>query len=650
MYKTLKNLFFTLAVTVLCVNLSFAQRGKEIKATKEYNNFAYIDAQQVYLEVVNNGRQSAQIYQRLANTFYYNSQYSDAAKWYQLLVDQYPDDASPDYLFRLAQCYRSLNNHEASNRIMELYVAKGGNTKIAENYSGPNYLEQIAAGALKYELRKVSANTGNSDFGPSFYGDKVVFASASDTVIDRKLALHEWNNQPYLDLFVANVDSEGDLTDLQPLLGDVNSKYHESSPAFTKDGKTMYFTRNNYLEGRKGRDKGTDGEKRVLLKIYSATLSGSRWTNIKELPFNGDKFNTAHPVLSLDEKRLYFVSDRPESIGMSDIWYTDIAENGTFGAPKKISIINTEARESFPFISKDNVLYFSSDGRSGLGGFDVYKTPLDSDGMPTEVKNLGAPTNSEKDDFGFIFDSEKERGYVSSNRSGDGGFINDDIYLVIPCKVRVNGVVTDSKTGGLIPGARVQLFDVNNNPIGEPVEVGDDAAYSFDVSCANSYRLQADKKDYDPNEIVFETPDVSGDLLKSIALDPVDCPSDDLGCQLVLEPIYFDLDKHFIRPDAEVELAKILEAMKLYPELSIHIESHTDSRANDAYNIALSMRRANATKEWLVKKGIDESRLTFEGYGESRLTNECANNVDCTEEQHQLNRRSMFIIQQSSKD
>ncbi|MEP2937057.1 MAG: OmpA family protein [Gilvibacter sp.] len=644
MFKTINKLILTSLVVVLCVNLSFAQRGKEITATKEYDNFAYVDAQQVYLEVVKNGRQSAQIYQRLANTFYYNSQYGEAAKWYQLLVDEYPDDASSVYLFRLAQCYRSLNNHEASNTIMGLYVEKGGDTKIAENYTGPNYLEQIANGALKYELRTVSANTENSDFGPSFYGDKVVFASASDTIIDKKLSLHEWNNQPYLDLFVASVDSEGDLKDLKPLAGDVNSKYHESSPTFTKDGKTMYFTRNNYLEGRKGRDKGTDGDKRVLLKIYSATLSGSNWTNIKELPINGDKFNTAHPVLSLDEKRLYFVSDRPESIGMSDIWYTDIADNGAFGTPKRINSINTEARESFPFISKDNVLYFSSDGRNGLGGFDVYSTLLDSEGMPTKVKNLGAPTNSEKDDFGFIFDTEKERGYVSSNRSGDGGFVNDDIYLVVPCEVSVKGVVTNAKTGELLPGARLQLFDVSNNPIGEPVVVGADAAYSFDVDCGSSYRLQADKKDFDPNEVLFDTPEISGELIKSIALNPVDCPSDDLGCQLVLEPIYFDLDKHFIRPDAEIELAKILEAMKLYPELSIHIESHTDSRANDAYNVALSMRRAKATKEWLVNKGIDESRLSSEGYGETRLTNECSNGVDCTEEQHQLNRRSMFII------
>jgi outer membrane protein OmpA-like peptidoglycan-associated protein len=649
MYKNINKLLFSVIMTLVFVNPSFSQKGKEIKASKEYYNFAYIDAQEVYLDVVNKGYQSAQVYERIGNTYYFNSQYKEAAKWYKLLLDSYPDDVTSDDLFRLAQCYKSLNDYNASDQIMELYVQKGGDTKIAENYTGSNYLDQIAGGALKYELSVVSASTNNSDFGPSYYGEKVVFASASDTIIDKKLALHEWNNQPYLDLFVANVNDQGDLINVEPLAGDVNSKYHESSPVFSKDGKTMYFTRNNFLEGKKGKDKGTDGERRILLKIYKATLVGSKWTNITELPFNSDDFNTAHPMLSIDEKRMYFVSDRPESVGMSDIWYSDIGDNGSFGTPVNLESINTEARESFPFISKNNTLYFSSDGRMGLGGFDIYATELDANGIPTSVTNLGAPTNSEKDDFGFIFDHDKKKGYLSSNRSGEGGFVNDDIYLVVPCQVSITGVVTDAKTNELLPGARVQLFDVNNNAIGEPIIVGPQATYSFDADCSSSYRIQADKLDYKTEEVNVETPSTSGELAVPIALTPVDCPSYDLGCQLTLQPIYFDLDKYNIRKDAEVELAKILAAMLKYPELIIHIESHTDSRANDRYNEILSERRAQSTLNWLVQRGIDANRLTAKGYGETQLVNNCDNDTNCSEEKHQLNRRSMFIIQPIDK-
>lgn len=646
MTTTTRNFILYLALALVFVNSGMAQRGKVAKATKEYNKYAYIDAQQVYLDVVEKGYESAEVYQKLGNTYYFNSQYSEAVKWYKELVNKFPNEATTTDLYRLAQCYKSVSQYDNSNKVMDMYIAKGGDTtKIAENYAGGNYLEQIAVNALNYELKAVSTNSGSSDFGPSYFGDQIVFASASDTIIDSKLAIHEWNNQPFLDLYVADVDEEGDLSNLRALEGAVNSKYHESSPTFSKDGKTMYFTRNNYLDGKKGKDVGMDDERSILLKVYKATLGDDGWSNIEELPFNSDDYNVAHPVLSLDQKRLYFVSDMEGSVGMSDIWYVYISDDGSYGDPVNVAGVNTEARESFPFISSDNMLYFSSDGRAGLGGLDVYVTELDDSGMPTDVKNLGAPTNSEKDDFAFIFNPEKKMGYVSSNRSGDGGFVNDDIYLVVPCLVTLNGVVTDLDTGELLPGARVQLFDANNDPVGDPVVVGDDASYTFNIECGKNYRLQADKLDYITNEILFEAPSTSGEFYQPIALKPVDCASNDLGCQLTLQPIYFDLDRYNIRPDAEVELAKILSAMQKYPELVIHIESHTDSRATDQYNIVLSDRRAQSTMNWLIERGIDASRLSAKGYGETQLVNNCSNDVDCTEEEHQLNRRSMFIIQ-----
>lgn len=646
MAKITKLLLLT-TLTLFTVQVSFSQRNKVLKAEKEYDQYAYIDAQEVYLQVAQDGYKSPELFRNLGNTFYYVSQYPEAAQWYQKFIESYPDQVEPVYYFRLAQCYKSQELYAESDKAMKLFIEKGGDTKIAQNFAeSTEYLEKIKAGANNYEIRTVSANSGGSDFGPTFYKDQVVFASASDTVIDSKLAVHEWDNQPFLDLYLASIDDDGDLKVLDRIPGNVNSQYHESSPAFTKDGKIIYFTRNNYLEGRKGKDKRRDSERRVLLKIYRATWSGSGWDNIEELPFNDDAFNTAHPALSLDEKRMYFVSDRPGSVGMSDLWYADINEDGSFGDPQNMSQINTEARESFPFISSDNNLYFSSDGRSGLGGFDVYKAKLDGKGLPGDVDNLGAPVNSLQDDFGFIYNPEKKQGYVSSNRSGDGGFVNDDIYLVVPCEVSLSGVITDIDTGELLPGAKVQLFDADNNEIGEPFIVGDDARYEFEISCGLSYRVLASKLDYNPEEVIINAPTVSADLDVPIALKEVDCPSYDLGCKVNLQPIYFDLDRYNIRPDAEVELAKILVALQKYPELNIHIESHTDSRATDQYNIVLSERRAQSTMNWLIDKGIDPARLSAKGYGETQLVNECENDVPCSEEEHQLNRRSMFLIRE----
>ena len=639
---------------LLSASTIVAQKTKEIRANKDYDLYAYIDAQQVYLDVIANGRESAQIYQNLGDTYYFNSQYKEAVEWYKTLLEKYPESVTPEYVFRLSQCYKSMKNYDLANETMDRYIAMGGDaTAIAKNYEGENYLERIAANARNSVLSSVSVNTDASDFGPKYYGEKLVISSITDTVIDKKLAVHEWNNQPYSDLFVADIEENGDLSNLVRFdNGPVNTQYHESTPTFSKDGETMYFTRNNFLEvgDRTGkRALGQDKEGTVRMKIYQATKVNNEWSDVKEVRFaadslNGDDYSMAHPELSLDGKLLYFVSDMEGSVGMSDIWYSEVNEDGSLGNPVNLKGINTEARESFPFISKDNTLYFSSDGQTGLGGFDVFAAPLDGNGMASEVSNLGEPTNSAKDDFGYVYDPDTKMGYVSSNRSGDQGFVSDNIYLVQPCLVKLTGEVTDRETGELLPGAKVVLIGADDKQVGEAQIVGADASYEFNIDCNQTYRLRATLEEYDPNEIPIKAPAVSGDLYKPISLEK-SCPYENtLNCILDLQTIYFDLDRFNIRPDAEVELAKVLAALKRYPELKIHIESHTDSRATDAYNVILSERRAQSTLDWLVQRGIDPSRLTAEGFGETQLLNECSNDVECSEEKHQLNRRSIFKI------
>ncbi len=637
-----KKLLMSLLM-VFTIGISHAQKNKIERANKEFDKYSYIDARQIYLKVVEDGYTSAQVFQKLGDTYYYNSEYSEAAKWYERAINEFSGDTDPIYYYRAAQSFKSLGNYEASDSMMKAYDQVGGGRLIVRNFmDDQDYLESIAVQSRGYQLEKVNINSDNSDFGPSYYLDKLVYAKSSNQTEGDKV--HEWNQQPFLDLFVADMDDEGKLSNVAPLEGEINSRYHESSSAFTKDGRTVYFTRNNFIDGKKGRDKN----KTIRLKLYKATKSGDNfWTNIQELPFNSDEYSVAHPALSVDEKRLYFASDKPGTIGLSDIWFVDILEDGTYGLPINLGpTINTEARESFPFISNENNMYFSSDGRSGLGGLDIFVTPLNELGFGPIV-NLGEPANSNQDDFGFIMNEKKGIGYLSSNRDGDSGSVSDDIYRVIEkCEITIKGVISDEITKVGISGATVSLLDENNVLVQTAVS-DENGNYEFAdvVGCDTTFIVRANNDGCEYNEEIVETPAATGVIEVPVALVCDPCPPNDLGCRLSLQPIYFDFDRYNIRPDAAIELAKILAAMREYPELIIHIESHTDSRGKDSYNEALSEKRAQSTLSWLVAKGINENRLTAKGYGEYRLQNECSNGVECTEEAHQLNRRSMFIIQ-----
>ncbi len=633
-----------LLIVLLITSVSFSQKSRIEKANKEFDKYSYIDAREIYIKVLEDGYESAEIYKKLGDTYYFNSEYKNASEWYSKLVSTFPEEVETEYYYRTAQSLKSVNKYEESDKMMEMYVANGGNGIIADIYkNNPDYLKSIAEDARDFNLGKTTINSSFSDFGPSFYMSKIVFASNQQSSEGSKTL--SWNGLPYLDLYEADVDKNGNLSNVTLLNGDVNTKYNESSTAFTKDGMTLYFTRNNYFEGKKGRDKN----KTIRLKLYKATKSGDTfWGNIEELPFSGKEFSVAHPTLSLDEKRLYFASDMEGSLGMSDLWYVDILEDNTYGNPVNLGpSINTEKRESFPFISNKNKLYFSTDGRAGLGGLDVFVVPLNEDGSVTStITNLGEPANSSKDDFGFILNEETKIGFISSNRDGDGGSVDDEIYLIKErCVVVISGLVTDIDSGELLPGASVSLLDIDNTLI-DNVIVGADAYYSFSADCDAQYSVRGTREQYAPKEEIVKTPSESGIMEVPLRLKLIDpCPPNDLGCRLTLQPIYFDFDRFNIRPDAAVELAKILAAMIEYPQLIIHIESHTDSRGDDIYNDILSEKRAQSTLNWLVDKGINRERLSAKGYGETQHINQCSNGVKCTEEEHQLNRRSMFIIQ-----
>lgn len=648
-----KKYLFTSIFLLMIAFLGIAQSNKLEKANKEYNRFAYIDAQKVFERVAKDGYKSADLFQKLGNSYYYNSDYDNAVIWYGELMSNYKNEVSSEYYFRYAQSLKAVEQYKESDKYMrKFYSFENGDARAINYQNTPDYLERINFQSGRYKVENLAANSSNSDFGPAYYGEKLVFASARDTGTVTK-RIHKWNDKPFLDLYQGTIDEKtADVASVKGMPRILNTKFHESTPVFTKDLKTVYFTRNNYNKGKYG--KANNGVNK--LKIYKSTLNDAgNWSQPESLSINSDEYVVAHPALSADEKKLYFSSTMPGGEGQSDIYVVDIAEDGTLGEPVNMGKkINTEGVESFPFIGKEsNDLYFASNGHIGLGGLDLYTVPLDVNNQVTgELINLGEPANSPDDDFAFIIDESSKTGYFSSNRIGGKG--DDDIYKFIQigelerqCVVLIEGVVTDKVSGQILPGTKVTLFDTTNTAVDSAV-VGDDAKYGFKADCDRNYFLRAELDTYETNEKLVKTPteeetlNVPLKLVKAVRIASV---GQDLGKILDLNPIYFDYDKSNIRKDAATELAKVIAVMKEYPKMNIDVRSHTDSRGNDEYNRILSDKRAKSTINYIVKKGkIAKSRLTGRGYGESQLTNDCTNGVPCSIQKHQKNRRSEFII------
>ena len=626
---------------------SHAQQSKINAADKKYDSYAYVDAIKIYEKVADKGYKSEDMFKKLGNAYYFNSDFQNAAKWYGELFAM-NTNVEPEYYFRYAQSLKSTGDVNKANKLLEEFNAISKNDNRGKLYKEDvNYLDQIKANSGRYQIEDAGINSKYSDYGSFVYNNKIYFASARDTGNFTKRK-HKWTGEYFTNIYNADLDpATGSTTKVNKFKSAINTKFHEASPIFTKDGKTVYFTRNNYINGKKGKDDN----KITLVKLYKAELgTDNKWTNIAELPFNSDNYSTAHPALSPDEKTLYFASDMPGSFGQSDLYKVSVNPNGGYGTPENLgNTINTEGKETYPYLTSENEIYFSSDGHPGLGGLDVFVANIDNNGKISNIQNIGADVNSPKDDFAYIIDPETRRGFFTSNK--DGGQGSDDIYRFLEtrrlkCVQELYGTITDIDTGVALPGAKVTLYDDQMNLKNSAVA---DASgnYSFSVECGKTYYVRAEKPEYTTKELSITIDKASGKTSLPIALEKATCKvtvGDDLGKCFGIKMIYFDLDKSNIRTEAALDLEKILAVLNDYPTMKLDIRSHTDSRASHQYNEALSDRRAKSTVQWLVKNGIAPNRLTGKGYGETELVNKCSDGVPCTEAEHQANRRSEFII------
>lgn len=525
-------------------------------------------------------------------------------------------------------------------------------------------------GSGKYAINQLTVNSKNSDFGTAFYGDdKLVFASPKKGIT---LVNDVWvdNNQRFLELYVGDILPNGDLDNVSLMKGEVNTRYHEADVVFTRDLKTVYFTRNNFYNKKLARDE----KEMANLAMFKASVNEKgEWVNIIPMPFNNVEYSVGHPALSADEKTLYFISDMPGGYGQTDIFKVAINQSG-FGNPVNLGWkINSPAKEFSPFVDGE-VLYFSSDKDGGMGGFDVYATRL-VDFTPEPVL-LNAPINSSADDLTFIINSKTRRGYISSNRSGGKG--DDDLYsfieeepVVFKCRQLITGEVRDQNTTEIIRGAVVAIKDADGNLVKEVV-VDEEGVFELPVYCDTSYKLEGSKEGYTTQSKSLTTSMEADKKLKLLILlgtgeileqvEPVAAIVEDkpegmpevLPEEIVkvrpstyivnIEPIYFELNSSYLNKEAMKELDKVVDLMTKYPEMIIESGSHTDSRGIIGYNTWLSTRRASSTVNYILEKGIDASRITGKGYGESQLINGCSDGVECTEAQHAMNRRTEFVI------
>lgn len=500
-----------------------------------------------------------------------------------------------------------------------------------------------------YTIKNIDVNTKYSEFGVTYYGENTAIYASSKKVKGTRNRNWYKNNQPFLELYKATVTNTGELVNSELFSENLNTKFHESNVAFTNDLKTIYFSRDNYTNKKHRTDK--DGW--VLIQLYKADLDSiGKWTKIQKLPFNSDEFDTGHPSLNADNTKLYFTSNRPGSLGLTDIWAVDINSDNTYGEPYNLGPkVNSTRSEMFPYIDNSNILYYSSDGmKDGKGGLDIYAIKIEDRLGIDKAINLGLPLNSLKDDFSLVFQNGKKTGHFSSNR--DGGKGDDDIYyfeeinspVVSECRQFIKGIVREKETGALLPGALVALYDGEGSKV-ESTIADKFSVFNFKINCDSSYKITAVKEYYDMDEKTFTTTNESDfELILNLELGSSEFVYVRNKLMIKINPIYFDLDKSFIRPDAQLELERVVRIMQKYPLLKIILGSHTDSRAGDSYNWSLSNKRAKATKDWIVNQGIDSSRINAQGYGETELVNKCSNDIICSERDHQLNRRTEFII------
>lgn len=628
--RTIKSLFIIVLLSSFSLS---AQNASTKKADKQFSKFQFVKAAKSYEQLIEDGKGDAYVYGQLAEAYFNMFNTVEAEKWYAKTLET---SSKPETIFRYAEMLKANGKYDAANTQMQKFASmRPSDDRAIAFKNNPNYLPKLLEQDKKFNVQNAPFNSEQSDFGGTELNGNLYITSARND--SRKN--YGWNNEPFLDIYSLYKNTDGSYQDATLLSKDINTKYHEGLVSFSPDGKTMYFSRESFFE----KDFEKDSISKVKysqLYLFKATTLKDDWDTVESLSVNSKNFSVKNPSVSADGKTLYFASDMPSGFGKFDIYKAPINADGTLGEAENLGQkVNTEGQEMFPYISSNNTLYFSSNGHLGLGGMDVFYTE-EIDGKMAPIRNIGIPVNSNGDDFAFSINEESEEGFVSSNR--DGGKGSDDIYLIKKlqplCDVLINALVLEDATRQPIAGATVSLFDDQGNKVTSKTTDAEGKA-KFIVECSSSSDLEVVMTDYNSKKVNLKS-ERDEEMEITISLEPIEKLI--VADKIELEPIYFDFDKSNITASAAFELDKLVQIMKKYPEMVINASSHTDNRGTASYNRSLSQRRATSTQQYVISKGINEKRIQVIGRGEDAPKVDCGAN--CTEEEHQLNRRSEFLI------
>lgn len=610
-----------------------AQNKNTKKADKQFARFEFVKAAESYNDLVEDGKADAYVYGQLAESYYNIFNTEAAERWYAKALET---SEKPEMVYKYSQMLKANGKYEASNQQMEKFASmRPADNRAIAYRKNPNYLPKILEQGKKFNVQNADFNSTQSDFGGTMHDGKLYITSGRND--SRKT--YGWNDQPYLDIYTIVKNSDSTYQEATLANDKINTRFHEGLVSFTPDGKTMYFSRESYFEKDYQKDS-LSSTRFSQLYLFKATKLGEDWDMVENLTINSQNYSVKNPSVSPDGQTLYFASNMPGGFGDFDIYKAAINTDGTLGTPENLGQkVNTEGQEMFPYISSNNTLYFSSNGHLGLGGLDVFYTK-DIDGKLAPVRNVGIPINSNADDFAFIMDEEAGQGFVSSNREGGKG--SDDIYefkkLQPLFDVLISATVLDDKTREPISGASVTLFDEEGNKVVSKL-TNEDGIAEFIVEAEKDSELEVVMDGFDSKKVPVEgTTEEENNI--QVSLDPIEVLITPVN--IVLAPIFFEFDQSNITAQAAFELDKLVQIMTKYPELVIHATSHTDARGPEAYNAGLSERRAKTTVQYVISKGIDESRISGTGKGESEPKIDCS--AGCTKEQHAENRRSEFLI------
>jgi len=626
--------------------LSQEQPGLRERADELYRNYEYANAAVLYNKLADSKQPKLADLERLARCYVQMKDYEAAENWYARVVTMKGNEA--ENLIRYGEVLKMNAKYAEAKKQLAAYADKTNDRdRVAIQLSGCDSALIWMADPTVHKLRNEELNTSLSEFSVFPVGDKVYYTGEPDGHM-RGVGTYGWTGNSFLRVYTADRAANNGLSNaVIAVEGINNAPYHIGPVAADASGTTLYVTRT--YAGKDGNVAREERQKyltnKLELYVYTRGENGA-WQSEPFAHNNVGEYSLGHATLSADGNTLYFVSDMPGGQGGTDIWYSERQADGNWSTPVNAGeTVNSAGNELFPNVGPDNRLYYSSDGFAGMGGVDVFES-IGSKQQWTLPRNLRFPVNSPGDDFAYLLTYDGEEGiagYLSSNRKGGKG--SDDIYSFTYEKLKIvialQGTTSDKQTDERLGDASVTLYDGNREIVAK--RSSDDAGvFEFALDRGKSYTVLAQKEKYHADSVNVNTMGItkSDTLAVALRLEPLF----EVGKSFVLENIHYDFDKHNIRSDAAAILDELVRTLRDNPTLKIELSSHTDSRGSDAYNMALSQRRAQAAVDYLVGRGIARHRVVAKGYGETRLVNDCSDGTPCSSEQHQANRRTEVTV------